>query len=58
MSDELGEGAQNGTEEEAEMEVEGVQDVLEEGPEEDVYYQVEGAFGEQRAGLLMEEIGV
>lgn len=51
----LGEGAQNGTEEEAEVEIEEVQDVLEEGPEDEVDYQVEGALGEQTVALLVEE---
>lgn len=58
MPDELEEGAQNGTEEEAELEIEGVQDVLEEGPEEEVDYQVEGALGEQTVALLLKEIEV
>lgn len=51
----LGEGAQNGTEEEAEVEIEEVQDVLEEVPEDEVDYQVEGALGEQTVALLVEE---
>lgn len=53
VPDDLGEGAQNGTEEEAEVEIEGVQDVLEEEPEDEV--EVEEALGEQTAALLVEE---
>lgn len=53
LPDDLDEGAQNGTEEEAEVGVEGVQDALEEGPEVEVDYQVEGALGEQTVALLV-----